>query len=252
LEEPEKNDYLYPLSNVHQMKHLFSPFLPLLIVLPLLFSACTSPSDPDNSSSADAPEGMEMTKAVDEPVYPELSAAAAQKLVNSFDSIVTHDAQKEFVYGFGLNHGELKALYDDTDSLNQDTIYALVGYHAQGDSFGLVFCIEHPINSNSYRYFDFTQPCPKFCPNTPKPKDPPKVERLADHRGYWFGREGLDSVLSVSTSGNVDTYLMLYDVAGDWADELIFMECDTTNDCSQSWGFAYCGVAGAPPCHVIE
>ena len=217
----------------------------------LVFTACSK----ENSNTQSEPEN-DTTKVEDlvETAFlnsSELTQAEAEQLLGDFENIVSTDPEKTFVCGFELNHGDIKALLDDPDLKNVDTLFAMLGYSQPGDSFDLVICIETPVNSGHYRFFDFTQPCPEQCPAyMDTPCSAPGLSDLSGNKGYWFGREGLTAFLDSASSESAKTYCMYKD--GEWANGIYGIVCNPDCDAPSDEDpyFAPCGTD--PECFQID
>lgn len=225
----------------------------LFLLTAFFFSACESNSKKATSEkqTQESPK-KEMTEVeVSEPNPSELSQAEAKKLLDDFANIVVSSPSKAFVCGFKTSHGDIQALYNDLDTTNIDTIFAMIGYNTDLDEFDLVFCIETPTGSGDYLYYDFTSPCPAECPSYMTPV-PPTLNELNGQKGYWFGREGMSHFLEVGTDPSISTYCVYMN--GQWSQDLYLVECPAT--CTEPQNgvnprFEPCG-ASSEPCHSIQ
>lgn len=67
--------------------------------------------------------------------------------------------------GFSVRRDELQAILDSVGSSPEVWTMLGVGYDAQGKAYPrLIFQAEGPKTGGTYRYFDFTRPCPTNCP----------------------------------------------------------------------------------------
>ncbi len=255
------------------MKRLLYSFSILLSLF--MWTACSGPSQQESEKNseeqAEQPaEATDLTMTEDQcpaqsPGNSEISKACAKQMLDDFESLVQNQPNKQFVLGFQTNHGDIVALRNDPDISNADTIYAMIGYNSRIASFELIFAIETPVNSGQYRYFDFTKPCPIYCPGfldsatTP----PPTLSQLNGNKGYWFGRNGLSKFLGIAAGEGVQSYL--YYPNNNWSGDIHLVEC--SGECeeptpgTEEWHFepcnpdpnATCGEGAEPPCcHTID
>ncbi|MFK7970615.1 MAG: hypothetical protein AB8F95_09615 [Bacteroidia bacterium] len=231
-----------------------------LLLAALWFSACTDAGTTKNktgdtaqSDAVNVEKGMELGDAEYELLPSEITQAVAHQRITNFLDTVNMNPAKTFVHGFRLNHGDIKALEDDNDIHNADTIYAMLGYNTDSAFFDLVFCIETPKNSGTYRYFDFTQPCPQFCPGYLGDPNPPALSAVGDREGYWFGGEGMVKLWGIAEGENVESYLMLAD--GEWDSgihlEVCIDNCDAPIE-TQGAYFAPCNTTDTIPCYSFN
>ena len=257
-----------------------------LIALSLLFFACSQ----NSTNQKDTKEEIATMTSEEEPISsdscnsvepPRLCTDSVQKYLAAFEQMVETNPTMPYPAGYKLNTGDIAALLNDTTVDNSDTIYAMIGYKSLGEEsgFDLIFCVETPANSGKFSYYDFSSPCPKFCPTgvitSSNPIDQPLLRDLKGQKGYWFGRALMDSALMGGVSGDVNSYVML--AKGKWdegvywrncpADELcevnfpspvagepsgdanwidFFATCDPSSDCVATEG------AERPCCYTIE
>ncbi|MDP5171462.1 MAG: hypothetical protein NWR72_14550 [Bacteroidia bacterium] len=228
--------------------------LPTLLVLMLCLMSCTTqPSGNQASEASDSlSQAEQATRSLDmletsDLLPSEISAEAAHTRVAAFQEQVSSNPTKEFANAFNLNHGDILDLFNDHDVQNTHDIFAMFGYLAETSSFDLIFSIYIPA-SNSYRYFNFTQPCPNFCPkfDALKGSPLPKLSDLEGVKGYWFGRANMTPSLEAAKNGGAESYLALQ--RANFANDIHFLVCE--QDCTvgqePAASFQPCDVEGHP------
>lgn len=236
--------------------------LSMSLLLMLAFStACESTSSENDSAGSEATmetsgegqnsRGLEMAEA-DEPCS-ENSILTEDQAAARIAAFKARQNSDTFIRGFQLSCGDIQILKDYIDPDNESPIFLMYGYDEDNDEYDLIFRTESNIDDlTTYTYFDFTKPCPRFCPSLDGCcKIVPTVGQLDGVEGYWMGREGLDSILTKAENGDT-LYLMLEDE--NWDQYLIFTECDSANEnCSTSWRLWHCGHDDSSiPCPTIE
>lgn len=232
----------------------------LLIMLAFSTSCETTSSDSGTAESGTTTEtsgedqksrGLEMA-AEDEPCSDNsiLTEAQAAARIAAFNAQSSTDI---FARGFQLSCGDIQILKDYIDPNNESPIFLMYGYDEDNEEYDLIFRTESNIDDlTTYTYFDFTKPCPSYCPSLDGCCETvPTIGQLNGVEGYWMGRVGLDSILTKAENGDT-LYLMLED--NNWDQYLIFTECDSSNEnCSTSWRLWHCGHNDSPkPCPTID
>jgi hypothetical protein len=237
-----KEDFSFNLKN-NNMKAA-NYYLLLVIMLAIGLSACSDSLTRKVESTTN--EAGEIIGDIVEPNPSSVSIDDVRQWIADFDTV---SGNHEFTHGFKLSVGDISALFEDKDTVNSDTIYAMIGYKAEIDSFDLIFCIETPTGSGVYKYFDFTKPCPSFCPNYPKPDTLPKVEALARTKGYWFGRDDMTNMLDSASEEGASLFLFLNPDSINIAEGIQVLFCNTT--CEDIGHFARCDSVSCdtPPCN---
>lgn len=229
----------------------FTFFSMSLLILLAFSTACeTTSSDSDAAESEAVTEDVSSSPAEDmsltEEAGPqELAATEACKRIRAFQNQPT---TAEFPTGFTLSTGDITALlaYDDYE----DSIFAMIGYHADLavakniEKFELIFCLKKK-DAEGYDYFDFTKPCPNYCPTGLSGDNPPTIADLDGNDGYWFKRSGIGSGLG-GTEGDV---VLALD-RGQWSNDISLQDCNS-GDCETKWLFQDCGGAFPPACSPI-
>ena len=159
--------------------------------------------------------------------------------------------------GFKLACGDITTLQDYIDPSNEYKIYVMYVYKPDPDNsgekeFGLVFRTEIVEGAAiTYNYFDFTRPCPKYCPNGQETcGNYPSYTKEDLGAGYWFGRDGLTKVLSsasrlgASPSPSDADGLYLMNKANGDLPALEFLEC-INGECTSSWEIVNCNLDNA-------
>ncbi len=215
-------------------------YLLTIVLLALGLSACS------DSLTKKAESAKDEVGEIVESNPSSISIDDARQWLADFDTV---SGSREFVHGFKLSVGDINALFEDKDTVNSDTIYAMIGYKAAIDSFDLIFCVETPSNSGVYKYFDFTKPCPAYCPTYPKPDTLPKINALARTKGYWFGRDDMTTILQSASEEGKSLYLFLNPDSINIAQGIQVLLCDA--NCESPGHFARCDSVSCdtPPCN---
>lgn len=183
----------------------------------------------------------------------EISSATATTWVNAYQGL---DGSTKVPCGHELASSDLHAILQDQDFNNEHDIFAMHAYDASTTTFHLVFCLKTTASggaSSTYRYFDFTKPCPKYCPGfsacspcndvascdgAPTKSDTPD--------GYWFGRADMNGPLQ---AGLASSAYLLPD-ATNWGGDVFWYVCSApcTTQPEAMANFQPCGIPGAPAC----
>ncbi len=223
----------------------------LLIMLAFSTSCETTSSDSGTADSEAVTEDVSSAPASEINLGPqELSSTDACNRIRAF---VDQPSTAEFPCYFTLSSVDIAALLSDTNL--EDSIFAMIGYHADLattnniEKFELIFAVRE-VEGQAFRYYDFTQPCPAYCPTIVDNSctSPPTIEDLGGNKGYWFKRSGITCTL------NSDIVAMELQPS-DWDSDIIMQGYDEESDdlgdretCNGHWEFQPCGGEGGITC----
>lgn len=220
-----------------------------VVAMALLFASCASEGSTAKDESQNDTTVVPRVEVVETSNSSELTREEAKQLVDGFASLVASSPEKTFLCGFELNHGDIQAILNDSVSNGADSIYLMLGYNAEGDTFDLVICIENPVESQT-RYYDFTLPCPEQCPAYLADCAAPNLSALSGNTGYGTTREVLTAFVNAASEKKAKAYCVYN--TGDWSQGLYGVvcegECDAPGDDAPY--FTPCGNTSS--CHQID
>lgn len=235
----------------------FTFFSMSLLILLAFSTACETTSSDSSTAESEATidgqnsRGLEMTDTdviVNCPESPIIDSTVAIARINAF---VALSDTTEFVCGFQLSCGDVDTLDSYRDPDNEYPIYAMYAYDTDSSQFDLIFRTKKVVDEvPQFTYFDFTKPCPSYCPSTDDCKNPPTKGQLNGVTGYWLGKEGMDQLLGAAEGEELSLMLR----TNEWDKYLVFVLCDSANkNCEETKiELGPCGPTGDQPCPSFD
>ncbi|MEO0898160.1 MAG: hypothetical protein AAFY71_17245 [Bacteroidota bacterium] len=219
------------------MKRTLLYMISLLLVAGLIISCSNPNSDKEKDEDTAPKEEMVLSdeESTDGPPCP-TSTTLDWSIVSQRQQAFQNLPDDHLVpKGFQLCAGDAKGILESRN--DQEAIYAIYGYDAELDEVELIFVVDNGLAQKTY--FDFTKPCPSFCPPNvfPWEGEQPTKASLNGNTGYYFAKNGISGVLS-GTGDTHDTFLMLKGTDPDGSIYLI--DCELDCSYQDSGSFAPC------------
>lgn len=172
----------------------------------------------------------------------ELTETEACARISAFSN---QSSSAEFPCYFTKNASDFNDVLSEVGS--DDSVFVMFGYDTDLstttniEKFGLIFVVREA-ESQAFRYFDFTQPCPAYCPNVVDNScsTPPTIEDLGGNKGYWFKKGDISAPL------NNDFVAFSLDPS-DWSGDMTIQGCDDeATQCDTGWEISPCSGTACP------